>query len=252
MSLLLHKASGTNRWCGTHCISFLTGMSTDQASRLVRSWNRRKHVTGMHTRELLTTLKMCNIHADEVWNETHKPVQRRSTIKQWIDMSKHDRSARSIDGVMTYNTYLVRTTRHFQIVQGDFYLDNHNPDPILFSDLKNGKRQRMEGVHRLFIPDGMQVKIPDEANKAQHDWHWYRRKAKALAWNLDITLEPDHEYDEGDSGTVWTYVSDKHEHVYGDPWDIEHYCHGWKDVFIRLTEERARRVRLDLIAHKNN
>ena len=245
MSLLLHKATGKNRFCGPHVISFLTGMSTDQASRLIRSWNGRTMITGMHTGELLRTLNMCNIHASEVWDETHKSSRKRITLNQWMQLSTHDRSAGLLNGVLGYQTFVVTTSSHYQIVQGDFYLDNANPDPILFEDLVKGKRQRIKTVHRMFVPKGLEVVIPDEANKPQHDWHGYRRKAAKLAKELRVSIEVDTNGEVQDEfDTVWSYLHDDDIDQYGDPWDDEHFVYGFRDLYERLVAERSRRNKI--------
>ena len=46
--------------------------------------------------------------------------------------------------------------------------------------------------------------------------------------------------------SVWMYVSDEHERIYGDPWIDQHCFTSYADCIAALAEEESRRIDLKI------
>ena len=133
-------------------------------------------------------------------------------------------------------------------------MDNQVKEVTAFEDLKKGKRRRVSHTYRLHSSNG--VKMPTHINNVLVDAEMLeeqrrqirrqldptRRKARALAKKLDVTIDTE---DWRDYEQLWVYVSEEFELQYGDPWDEGdgHCRHNWYEVLHMLEEEQRRRER---------
>tara|TARA_Y100000004_G_scaffold7330_1_gene8240 strand:- start:56 stop:898 length:843 start_codon:yes stop_codon:yes gene_type:complete len=237
MSITIHPHRGKNRWCGPGAIAILTGVTTDDASRMIRAITGKRSCTGTPTKVLREVLRQCGIDSNRVdeYGGGRKP-----TLNQWVEQ-----------GNSQGGTYLVVAGNHFQILTGDLFVDNQVKEPTAFEDLKKGKRRRVEETFRLHCPDGVEIPthinrvlVNDDKIRAERNREaTIRRKARALAKELDVTIE---DSDWRDMGQLWLYVSDEFEAKYGDPWDdFDGHCRfSWDEVLDMLEEERDRRRNL--------
>tara|TARA_R100000458_G_C8218551_1_gene203669 strand:+ start:127 stop:969 length:843 start_codon:yes stop_codon:yes gene_type:complete len=237
MSITLHPHRGKNRWCGPGAIAILTGVTTDDASRMIRAITGKRSCTGTPTTVLREVLRQCGIESHP---HNYLDTQKRPTLNQWVEQ-----------GNSQGGTYLVVAGNHFQILTGDLFVDNQVKEPTAFEDLKKGKRRRVEATYRLHCPDG--VKVPTHINRKlvcgeklkleRNKVSTVRRKVNALAKELDVSINTE---DWRDLEQLWVYVSDEFEAKYGDPWDDYegHVRFSWDEVLDMLEEERDRRRNL--------
>lgn len=156
MTITLHRKTGRNRFCGPSAISILTGGTSDQGSRLIRSINGRRQVTGTHAEDLLLALLKCGIGAVQ----THDYARRdRPTLIAWVRGPTFDPGA----------TYLVSAAHHWQIIQGDRYACGIVGKPVPLDHPKVKRRgfvtaaYRLEPVGPILCPD---VDLPtDQARR---------------------------------------------------------------------------------------
>ncbi len=237
MKITLHPHRGSNRWCGPGAIAILTGVTTDDASRMIRAITGKRSCTGTSTCIIRNVLRKCGIDSNRV---EHYGGGRKPTLNQWVE------SGRSQGG-----TFLVVAGNHFQIITGDLFVDNQVKELTAFEDLKKGKRRRVEETFRLHCPDGVEIpthinrklvcgeKLKQERNAAAS----WRRKARALAKKLDVTIDTN---DWRDLEQLWVWVSNAFAAKHGDPWEEgEGHCRfSWDEVLDMLEEERDRRREL--------
>ena len=240
MSITLHPHRGKNRWCGPGAIAILTGVTTDDASRMIRAFTGKRNCMGTPTHVLRKVLYECGITShlsDEYWSGE------RPTLNQWVT-----------DGRSRGGTYLVVAGNHFQILTDGLFVDNQVKEVTAFEDLKKGKRRRVSHTYRLHCSNG--VKMPTHINDVLVDAEMLeeqrkqnrrqvdptRRKARALAKKLDVRIDTS---EWRDWGQLYVYVSDQFAEQYGDPWDEGegHVRFSWEEVLHMLEEEHQRRAR---------
>ena len=235
----IHPCKGTNRWCGPGALAILTGVSTDDASRMIRCITGKRSATSTHTHVLRKVLGKCGIDTHRVM-ETFAPTNERMTLNQWVK-----------GGGAKGGTFLVIAGNHFQIVTNDLFVDNQVKTLTAFEDLTKGKRRRVEEVFRLSSPQG--VKIPTHINRktfsavviarARNKGASIRRRAQALAKKLTVDIDTT---DWRSLEQLWISVGDEFEAKYGDPWESgDGHCRfDWDEVLGSLEEEQERRLTL--------
>ena len=244
-TIKLHKPHGRNRWCGPGAISILTGCSTDDASRLIRTVSGKRSTTRMSVSDMITVLEAFgfSLYRDEDYR--HLDASKRPTLNQWFNRKQ----------VKPWQTFLVDAGHHFQIVQGDLYTDNIVKDLIAFEDMDRGKRRRFGTAWQLYEPTegirmpsrirGRAVVLGSHLKQQAAQTASVSRKARALARELDVSIDLD---DWRDYGQIWIYVASSFEEKHGDPWEDGegHVRHSWNEVIDSLEEEKARRKGLGL------
>lgn len=240
MSITLHPHRGKNRWCGPGAIAILTGVTTDDASRMIRAFTGKRNCMGTPTHVVRKVLYECGITShlsDEYWSG------KRPTLNQWV-----------ADGLSRGGTYLVIAGNHFQILTDGLFVDNQVKEVTAFEDLKKGKRRRVSHTYRLHCSNG--VKMPTHINDVLVDAEMLeeqrkqnrrqvdptRRKARALAKKLDVSIDTS---EWRDWEQLYVYVHDEFADRYGDPWDEgDGHCRfNWEEVLDMLEEEQRRRER---------
>ena len=146
----LHRPHGKNRWCGPGAISILTGCSTDEASRLIRTVSGKTRTTGTSPRHLSLVLEAFGfeLYRDEDYRDLD--TKKRPTLQKWFDRKK----------IQPWDTYLIDAGHHFQILQGDLYIDNIVKDFIAFEDMDRGKRRRFGTAWQIFDTTADGIKMP--------------------------------------------------------------------------------------------
>ena len=121
--------TGKNRYCGPFAIAALTGGTTDDASRLVRSFTGRRYIKWMYTSEVAKALQLRGKAIRRVnWRRRERP-----TLNQWINThAKPDTS------------YVVLVTGHFIVVSNNRYACSEFPTAVRLDDAP-GKRRKVEG-----------------------------------------------------------------------------------------------------------
>lgn len=244
---ILHLPHGKNRWCGPGAISIITGLDTDSVSRLVRSFTGNTKCTGMTNTSLRRALRMCNIRLKPILSNVdvngHLISDFKSpTITKW----RKDNADKLKITETGYNVYLVNAGHHYQILQGEFFIDNQVQDFVLFDDLKKGKRRKIRKIWQVLIHKNGIV-IPPEAQKPKPNpkrrlINKLLKKAKQLNVDVDVDYWDKNEQDI----SVWMYVSDEHEQIYGDPWIDQHCFTSYADCIAALAEEESRRIDLKI------
>ena len=118
---------GKNRYCGPFAIAALTGGTTDDASRLVRSFTGRRAIKYMYTDELKEAL----IRRGKKLKHISFPKGCRPTLSQWI--AKHAKPDTS---------YVVLVTGHYVVVSNNRFACSQNPTLVKLDDAP-GKRRRV-------------------------------------------------------------------------------------------------------------
>lgn len=121
--------TGKNKYCGPFAIAALTGGTTDDAARLVRSFTGRPAIKWMYTSEVRQALekrgkrtRYKNCRQKEGW-----------TLNRWInEIAKPDTS------------YVVLVTGHFVVVSNNRFACSQVREPIRLDDAP-GKRRRVQG-----------------------------------------------------------------------------------------------------------
>ena len=235
----LHPIHGKNRWCGPGAISLLTGMSTDEASRLARSFTLSTKCTYMTHRTMLQCLDECNLNPNLFDRYEHIPTRKRPTLNQWRKQFKNDLRLKE----QGYDVFLVSAGNHYQILQGDFFVDNIVKDPILFDEMKKGKGRRVRKVWKIYMKKGKDIQIPTVAKDNPQKRNSIKGKVKRLAKKMNMDLEIENWRDCPGMPTIWMYPSDEDIRKYGDPWEDEgHSVCSYEECYDRLNVERARRV----------
>ena len=234
----LHPIHGKNRWCGPGAISLLTGMSTDEASRLARSFTGSTKCTYMHHSTMIKCLEACNLSPNLFDRQGHLPMKKRQTINQWRKAFKNDLKLKE----QGYDIFLVSAGGHFQILQGDFFVDNIVKEPLLFDDMKKGKGRKIRKVWKIYYMHGNDLTIPDVAKDTPQKRNSIKGKVKRLAKKMNVDLDIQTWDDCPSEPTIWMYASDEDISKHGDPWDDDHSVYSYQECYDRLDAEWARRV----------
>lgn len=210
-----------NRYCGPAVISCLTGMTTGEAARLIRSVTGRASVKGTHSYELKDALRRCGVEMKPL------PVagvvaNKRPTLAAWLRATKDLRRPGLV--------LLVSAGHHWQLISGRRYVCGRLAEVVSVRDARVKRRARVRAVYtvksdKVTIPDCCRKRGPSAEQRAIAA---QRREAVALAGKHDIDVERD-----GD--TIWVYGP---AHVYGhiedwvrpDLFEDNHACAGWGEA----------------------
>lgn len=129
------KATDKNRYCGPSAISAVTGLTTGESARLIRSVTGKASVKGTHASELIGAFAKCNIEVSSV-----RCVSGESTLGQWL---KDSRQLRGDD------VFLVGAGHHWQLVQGRRYVCGLTTEVVSQRDRRVKRRAKVKSVYRL-------------------------------------------------------------------------------------------------------
>lgn len=161
-----------NRYCGPAVISILTGMTTGEAARLVRSISNSKLVKGTHTWEVLRALSKCGlstkripvkcemrtVHRKGSWIQrggTYIIPKGELTLAGWLKETVKLRTPGRV--------FLIVAGQHWQIVTGRRYCCGRTREIVSINDERVKRRARVTEVYEI-IKDS-KVTIPAMARK---------------------------------------------------------------------------------------
>lgn len=128
---------GNNRFCGPAIISAITGIDTDEASRMIREVNGKSLVMGTHFWELRDVLNKLGYGCSSV------PVPRDPylTLAAWLRENKSIRTAGRI--------YLLDAGHHWQLVSGRRFVCGRTIEIVSVRDKRVPRRARVKRVWEI-------------------------------------------------------------------------------------------------------
>lgn len=134
----LNRTKGGNRWCGPAVISFISGISTDEASLLVRSQTGRRKVTGIYTAEVDRALRALGYKLStlQTFKKGKKP-----TLAGWLRDSVEIRKPGRV--------FLISAGNHWQLITGRRYACGIVGEIVSIKHPKVKRRARVEAVYEV-------------------------------------------------------------------------------------------------------
>ena len=144
-----------NKWCGPAAISILTGMTTGESARIIRSINGGRPVKGTECWEISRALRLCNLGMYPKGLDTPSP-----TLAQWFKSSAKMRSAGRV--------FLVSAGWHWQVVSGRRFCCSVTQEIVGLKHEKVSRRARVEAVYEIKLCAGAKkIKRPPAAVKTK-------------------------------------------------------------------------------------
>ena len=184
-----NTSSDRNRYCGPAIISSLTGMTTGEAARLIRSVTGERKVTGVHTHHIIRALDLCGISYFP-GSRLSFNLQNKPTLAKWLKDAKESRS--------TGRVFLVVAGHHFQLVEGRRYVCGRTKDIVSIKDKSVKRRCRVEEVYEL--RSDRKITIPDRARKPKRKYDQHRPFVQKMKQKYGFTAEWKRE---GGYGDYW-------------------------------------------------
>ena len=213
-----------NRYCGPSVISAVTGMTTGEAARLVRSLSGVKSVKGTSTRQVRDALRDCNIDMQRYSFGMALSRSTGPTLAAWLRATVKERNADRV--------FLIVAGWHWQLVQGRRYVCGIVGDVVSIKDKKIKRRARVAEVYELTMT-AAKVVTPPAAKKPKQTTNNFRGKAQRLAkkMGMEISIE---RTGYGDN-SYW--IDYEGEDDYVDLGVIEGHCsYAWWEVLGKLEE----------------
>ena len=146
----LKPVKGGNRFCGPAAISTITGISTDDASRIIRHITGRRQVTWTSTHEVHQAMQWRGYRIVEKRMDGDNP-----TLARWLRERQNRRA-----------TYLINVTNHWVVVRGNKFVDSKHRDPVNTRQAK-GRRARVKRVYTVFRDKLLETRpIPPKPSRA--------------------------------------------------------------------------------------
>ena len=214
-----NTSSDRNRYCAPAIISSLTGMTTGEAARLIRSVTGERKVTGVHTHHIIRALDLCGISFLQSKRFPNKP-----TLAKWLKDAKESRS--------TGRVFLVVAGHHFQLVEGRRYVCGRTEDIVSIKDKSVKRRCRVEEVYELKAEG--KITIPDRARKPKRPSDPYRPFVQKMKKKYGFIVEYQRWND-----LYWVEMPLHAEKLAGDTdhrLKDEHGCDGMQEVAGRMED----------------
>ena len=216
-----------NRYCGPSVISAITGMTTGEASRLVRSISGVKSVKGTSTSQVRKSLRDCNIDMQRCSFNMALSRSTGPTLAGWLKQTVKERTADRV--------FLIVAGWHWQLVQGRRYVCGIVGDVVSIKDKKIKRRARVAEVYELTMtaakvvtpPAAKKVKVIDRNAKV-------RRELKKLTkqYGFEVDYERDlHGYSVWMSEEAETLAQNLNHNLCDS-----HYCEDWDEIGWRIGE----------------
>lgn len=136
----LNHENGSNRFCGPAVISFVTGLSTADAAKLIRDRFNRRSVMGTYTNEVRYVLERAGIR---MWR---RPVDGKPTLAGWLKGTQEIRTEGRV--------FLLVAGNHWQLITGRRYACGRVGEIVSIKHEKVKRRARVEEVFELIeMPD---------------------------------------------------------------------------------------------------
>lgn len=207
----LYEPVGKNRYCGPTAVAAITGISTDEAARLMREWSGRRAIKGAGLGELAAALRArgCNVTGSGL-QFAHLEAMERPTLAAWLKTG-----SRPLD-----RHVVVVYRNHYGVLLGRRYLCAQSGGATSLADIP-GRRGRMEGWFVVTLPEAPAPTI-EPPKRAVYPQASALAKARRLATKHGIELERDRDgywvthpdFDDGDN----------------DPCQGNHFCVGGDEV----------------------
>lgn len=153
-----HAKGDTNRYCGPSAISIVTGMSSGEAARLLRTTCGKDLIKGTTDGQMARALRSCGIRMIPVKVKQQRSVamrkacsvkatspetytETRPTMTQWLKDSQAIRTPGRV--------FLIAAGNHWQIVSGRRFCCGRTRDIVSITDKKANRRARVECVYEL-------------------------------------------------------------------------------------------------------
>lgn len=157
-----NSSGDKNRFCGPSAISILTGMSTGEAARLLRSVSGRRQIKGTGNSLMYKGLAKCGLRM------AHLPIRLRPmTLAQWLKLTVGERTPGRV--------FLVSAGNHWQIITGRRYACGRIREIVSIRDKRVKRRCRVEDVYEITPLNG-KIVIPTEAKKKASSTDLWNRK----------------------------------------------------------------------------
>lgn len=177
-----HAKGDTNRYCGPSALSIVTGMSTGEAARLLRTLSGAAAIKGTTTGQMSRAFRTCGINMVRIKVKHQAPAimrkvcqvrrdtsetytETRPTMTQWLKDSKDIRTPGRV--------FLIDAGHHWQIVSGRRFCCGRTGKIVSITDKKANRRARVSGVYELV---GDKIAIPPCARKPKATIDPYRKR----------------------------------------------------------------------------
>lgn len=131
---MLSVVKGNNRFCGPAAVASLTGLTTDEASRLIRRFSGKSRTMGVRSLHMIQALRSTGIKVG-----ARRTVFGAPTLKQWTS-------------TIEPGCYLVTVTNHYMVVRVTKttiqVVDSFNKEPTRIQDVK-GIRRRVRAYRMI-------------------------------------------------------------------------------------------------------
>ena len=218
-----HAKGDTNRYCGPSAISAVTGMTSGEAARLLRSVTGRTAIKGASSASVCSALARCGVRVEKA--REHREAL--PTLAAWLKYTHGNRGGKVI---------LVSAGDHWQVVSGNRFVCGQTRDVVALDHPKVHRRAKVKAAYWLDAPHG--VTIPPEARKPKakpDSAAGDRAKAKKLAAKIGVIIDR-----HTDLGPDYYYVYHPAlEDSPLDPREDDHYAHCWEEVLERVKEYEA-------------
>lgn len=144
----LNRGVRDNHYCGPAAISFLTGLNTSDAARLIRQRTHERCVRGVSAENLVWIMRCwCGLRVRPANSYEHLQTRERPTLAAWLRESKASRSAGRV--------WLIVAGNHFQLVTGRRYACGRIGEIVSIRDKRVQRRARVKSVYEVTKPKPM-------------------------------------------------------------------------------------------------
>ena len=230
------KKTDKNRYCGPAVLSIMSGITTGEASRLIRNLFPYVHaVRGTSTHQVSEAFQNLGIRMSRVSYRTSNSSK--PTLTGWLRQTVEERTAGRV--------FLVVAGNHWQIITGRRYICGISGELVSIKSKIVKRRARVTEVHELRpIANDGKIRINlDLITKPQSKKrnNCYNRVRKLISDNPDVGLsyEIERHYDEtnywvssGLDDLIYEIVEDVDHSAHGDAGanNDGRFCHDWSDV----------------------
>ena len=215
----VNRTKSGNRYCGPAVISSVTGCTTDEAAKLIRTISGQRAVRGAATRHVLEAFSQHWGVSNRCIFDPHwrTPRNQLPTLAGWLRDNKQLRTAGRV--------FLIVAGNHFQLVSGRKYVCGITRDVVSIKDDKVKRRARVSEVYELTgTPRLTDAGLAALAKKPPVN---DRVEARKLARKYGVKIEIDYIED----GFPGAYVYHPELDDDCDPlMDEGHYAYGWWEV----------------------
>jgi len=219
-----------NRYCGPAVISAITGMTTGEASRLIRHVSGRKAIRGSSVREVTDALTMCGIKSEYKSFGMKLGRSTGPTLAGWLKATVKERTADRV--------FLMIAGWHWQLIQGRRIVCGILGSPTSVRDKRVKRRARVANVYELHSTGAITTPTEAKKPKSVDTNRNHRSKAQSLAKKLGITIEIERWFSSDINKYENVYwIQYEGDFDYSENGIIDGHCsYDWQEVFWKLQE----------------